>query len=54
MEENEKTRVVYSEQFKVQHLDPHVTKESPDEILGRTLQYQTKKGNYEMDSRVQP
>jgi hypothetical protein len=54
MEVDEKTKVGYSEQFQVQNLDPQVTEEVLDELLGRTLQYQTMKGNYEMDSMVQP
>jgi len=54
MEAGENTKVGYSEQFQVQHLDPQATEEFPDELLGSTLQYQTMEGNYEMESMVQP
>ena len=49
MEADEKTKVEYSEQFQIQDLDPQVTEEVPNELLGRTLQYQKMKGNYEME-----
>jgi len=54
MEADEKTKVEYLEQFQVQNLDPQATEEVLNELLRRTLQYQTMKGNYEMDSMVQP
>lgn len=50
MEADKKTKVRYSKKFQVQRLDPQATKEAPNELLGGTLQYQTTKGNYEMDS----
>ena len=54
MEADEKTKVGYSKQFQVQNLDPQATEEVLDELLGRNPQYLTMKGNYEMDSMVQP
>jgi len=39
---------------KVQSLELRVTEEVPDEILVKTLQYQTMKGNLGINSMVQP
>lgn len=54
MEVGEKTKVECSEQFQVQHLYPQAIEDVLEEILQRTLQYQTTKGNYEMDPIIQP
>jgi len=54
MEVEEKTGVGYLEQPQVQNLDLQVIEEALDELLGRTLQYQSMKGNCEMDSMVKP
>ena len=52
--EDRKQGVGYLGQFQVQSLELQVTVEVQDELLMKTLQYQTMKGNYEVNAMVQP
>lgn len=51
---DEKNGVEFSAQSKVQNLHLEVTKEALGELLMKTLQYQTAKGNFWVNSMVEP
>jgi len=51
---DEKQGVGFLGQSQVQNLELQVTEEVVDELLVKTLQYQTMKGNFGVNSMVQP